>query len=291
MAPAWRSSPATKWRATSEHRTPYLLASLPGRPSSGANTFSPRARVGERHVEVRAAAEVVGEGLGHEGRHRADRLRDLLRHEAQKDEAVGHRERVRVAEVELVLPSPALLIVREEAPAELLHVLRDGFEEGVRLGGERQVVAGVGTLEARPRDGPQRAVVALAQHEELGLDAEIESKPHVRGALEGALEQRCAGLLGTARRGSRGRCETRRAGGPTARWSACRGRAPSRTRLPAGRRAPALRPRPPYRARSPRTCARRTRWAWPSIWGCRRRRRRSRSTCAPLRRRGASSWR
>src|SRR5882672_4288744 len=100
-----------------------------------------------------AVAEVVGEGLGHEGGYGADAFGDLLDHEAQEHEAIGHGERVRVAEVELVLPAATFLVVGVKAPTETLQVTGEGLEESVGLGGERDVVTSIRAFEARARDG------------------------------------------------------------------------------------------------------------------------------------------
>ena len=82
----------------------------------------------ERHVEMRAAAGLVGEGLGHHGRQQAFFLGVVLGHVAEKDQAVAHGQRVGVFEIELVLPVGVLVVEGIEVPAEIVDAGRDLVE-------------------------------------------------------------------------------------------------------------------------------------------------------------------
>ncbi|MBG9885197.1 hypothetical protein ABE10_01060, partial [Bacillus toyonensis] len=75
----------------------------------------------ERHMRVHSAPGMTAERFRHEGR--VDPLldRDLLDHRAEGHHVVGGRERVRVAQVDLVLARAALVVAELHRDAEVLE--------------------------------------------------------------------------------------------------------------------------------------------------------------------------
>ena len=104
-------------------------------------------------------------------------------HVAEEDRAVAARQCVRVREVLFELAVRVFVVVCVVAPAELVHVLRDGGEEVVVPGQPAQVVAGLfeGVEVVRDFDAP---VVRLSQQEVLELEADLELVPSGASALE-----------------------------------------------------------------------------------------------------------
>ena len=120
----------------------------------------------ERHVRVHAGAVLAEQRLRHEGRVVAVPRGDLLHDQAVRDRVVGHRERVRVAHVDLVLGRADLVVVvLDRDPDRLERVDRVVAYLGGRvLRGHREVAALVERL---------RALVVL-EHEVLELGADVE---------------------------------------------------------------------------------------------------------------------
>ncbi len=87
----------------------------------------------ERHVRVHAAAGVLGEDLGHEGRVDTLLERDLLDHRAEGHDVVRGGERVGVAQVDLVLPRCALVVAELHGDADRLEHRDRRPAEVVRL--------------------------------------------------------------------------------------------------------------------------------------------------------------
>ncbi len=133
----------------------------------------------QRHVEVRAAAGTVGEGLGHEGGEVAAPLGEFADHEAEEGEAVGHGQRVGVLEVGLELAVGVLVVEGIDVPAQPVHRLHDLVEHRIVVEKTAHVVAGFGQRVAGA-GRHQPPVGLLLQHEELGLDAEVEAVAHRR---------------------------------------------------------------------------------------------------------------
>ena len=118
--------------------------------------------------------------LGHERRVHAEVLRDLLHDEPERHHVVGHRERVRVAQIDLVL-----------ARAELVEAVLDGDAHGLeredRLLAQLAHHVDLGEVEVRRRveglGGPLRLEVV-----ELHLRPGVEREALLPRALEVALE-------------------------------------------------------------------------------------------------------
>src|SRR5919106_190489 len=79
----------------------------------------------EARVDVAGVPDPGVVGLGHEGDRAAFEVRDLLRAVLVDDVVVGHRERVRVAEVDLLLAGPRLALRGLHADARALHPVPD----------------------------------------------------------------------------------------------------------------------------------------------------------------------
>ena len=120
----------------------------------------------ERHVRVHPGAVLSEQGLRHEGRVVAVPGRDLLHDQAVRDRVVGHRERVRVAHVDLVLRGADLVVVvLDRDPDRLERVDRVVAHLGGRvLRRHREVAALVDRLRA--------PVVLEEEVLELGTDVE-----------------------------------------------------------------------------------------------------------------------
>ena len=72
----------------------------------------------QRQVGVHAAARAVPERLGHERGVRAVRDRDLFDHVPERHDVVGHRQRVGVAQVDLLLARRDLVVAELDRDAE-----------------------------------------------------------------------------------------------------------------------------------------------------------------------------
>ena len=111
----------------------------------------------QAHVGVHRRAGVLGERLGHERRPHALVERDLLDDVAERHHVVGHRQRVGVAQVDLLLAGRALVVAELDRDAHRLERV-DRVPAEVRRGvvhGLVEVAAVVGRHRARePSSGP-----------------------------------------------------------------------------------------------------------------------------------------
>ena len=76
-------------------------------------------------MRVHAAAVLPEDRLRHERRRQPEPLRDVLHHEPERRDVVGRRERVGVAEVDLVLAVRHLVVRRLHLESHLLEVVHD----------------------------------------------------------------------------------------------------------------------------------------------------------------------
>ena len=96
----------------------------------------------ERLMRVHPGAVLAEDRLGHEGGVVPGLLRDLLHDEAVRDRVVCHRERIRVAHVDLVLRGADLVVVILDGDAHRLEgVNRPVAEVGRRVQGRHREVA------------------------------------------------------------------------------------------------------------------------------------------------------
>ena len=137
----------------------------------------------QRQVGVHAAAGTVPERLGHERRVRAVRDRDLLDHVPERHDVVGHRQRVGVAQVDLLLARRDLVVAELDRDAEPFERADGGAPEIVR-----DVVAGhVEVAAVVDRLGLGAVGRQVLQQEELDLGVGVEREPAL-----GRLRQRAA---------------------------------------------------------------------------------------------------
>ena len=121
----------------------------------------------QREVRVHARAVRAGDGLGHERRVHAEVARDLLHDDPERHDVVGHRERVGVAQVDLVLARRVLVVAVLARDAHRLE-----REDGLAAQAARHVHLGevevAGAVERLGR-------VGRAEVEELHLGAGVEA--------------------------------------------------------------------------------------------------------------------
>ena len=133
----------------------------------------------KRRVDVARRADPRVVGLRHE-RHRAPvQVRDLLRAVLVDDVVVGHRQRVGVAEVDLLLAGPRLALRGLDADARAVHPVADLAQQRLVVGRREDVV--VEDVRHRRRQVAValrvRLLVRLAQQVELELRADHHVEP------------------------------------------------------------------------------------------------------------------
>ena len=220
-------------------------------------------------MDVARVADPVLERLRHERDRAAVLERDLLGAVLVDDVVVGHRHRVRVAEVDLLLAGPGLALRGLDAHPGGLHAVADRAEQRLVVRRAEDVVV------EDVRDGRRQARVALRVRLLEGLLEEIElelraghrdvaercrplhlrlqhlarrgrdRRPVVPAARRRgrAPSPRATGSAAASR--GRARCRSRRTPGPSSR-SRSRARGPSPSRARAGSCSP--RRRAPRRA-------------------------------------------
>jgi hypothetical protein len=131
----------------------------------------------QAHVGVHGRPGMLGERLGHERRADAVAERNLLDHIPERHHVVGHRQRVGVAQVDLLLTRSALVVAELHRDAHLLERV-DGVAAEVR----GRIVHGLVEVAAVVRGHRRRAVVrAGMQQEELDLRVHVAGEPEVAG--------------------------------------------------------------------------------------------------------------
>ncbi len=138
----------------------------------------------QRQVGVHARPGVLGERLGHERGEDALLEGHLLDDGPEGHDVVGGRERVGVAQVDLVLPGSALVVAELHRDAHRLEHGDGGPAEvvAVAVGHVVEVaglVDGLGALAGGP---------ALLEEEELDLGVGVEREALVRGLGQGPLQ-------------------------------------------------------------------------------------------------------
>ena len=138
----------------------------------------------QRHVRVHAAAGLAAERLRHERRVDALLDRDLFDHGAERHDVVGRRERVGVAQVDLVLAGAALVVAELHRDAEVLEHPHRATAEVVRRAA-RDVVEVAGGVDGL---GAVRTERRRLQQVELDLGVRVEGESGIRGLRQRALE-------------------------------------------------------------------------------------------------------
>ena len=138
----------------------------------------------QRHVRVHAAAGLSAQRLGHECGVDALLDRHLLDDGAERHDVVGRRQRVGVAQIDLVLAGPALVVAELDGDAEVLqHPDRAPAE--IVGGAARDVVEVPGRVD---RLGTLRSEGRGLQQVELDLGMRVEREARVGRLGERALE-------------------------------------------------------------------------------------------------------
>ncbi len=150
-----------------------------------------RVALEEREVRVHAAARLLGEGLRHERRVDALLDGDLFDDRAERHDVVGGRERIGIAQVDLVLPRARLVVAELDGDAEVFeHAHRPATEVVGRAA--RHVVEVSGGVDGNRTLGG--AVLRRLEQVELDLGGvRVEREPAVGGARERALQHVAGG--------------------------------------------------------------------------------------------------
>src|SRR2546425_2549404 len=161
-----------------------------GAGTGGGEEGPPAGLVPGRRVEMERGARRTHVVLRHEGDRRAHQVRDLLRTVLVESRAVGHLERLRVAEVDLLLAAPPLSLRRLDRNVGAFHPVPDRADQRLLFRRLQDVIV----LEVA-RDGRQvvialraRALEGLRETVELELGGSLGDGPLRRGALDLALE-------------------------------------------------------------------------------------------------------
>ena len=174
------------------------LAHGAGGALGGFKQVGAAAEIRQRHVEVGAAAGAVAVGLGHEGGDQPVAVGDLLGHQLEEGEPIRHGEHLGVIEVDLELAGAIFVIEGIHPPSELVHRRHQLIEPGQVVQQGAHVVGRLVEAVARAQ-GHGAALLIAAQHEELGLDAEVEAEAHGgRLGLHPLEDGAAAGLEGLA---------------------------------------------------------------------------------------------
>ncbi len=127
---------------------------------------------------------MVGERLGHEGRVHTLLDRHFLHHQPERHDVVGGGQRVRVAQVDLLLPGRALVVAVLHRDAHGLQHRDRGAPEVVCDAVRRVIVVAAGV--DRPRPGAWFR--PFPEQEELDLGVRVEGEAELRGPGQVALE-------------------------------------------------------------------------------------------------------
>ncbi len=138
----------------------------------------------EGEVGVHAGARVLRERLGHERRLDALLQRHLLHHQPEGHDVVGGRERVGVAQIDLLLAGGALVVAELHRDAHRLQH-RDRLAAEVHPDVLRGVVEIAGGVA---RGGPLAVDGLVLEQEELDLGVGVEGEAEVGGLGQDALE-------------------------------------------------------------------------------------------------------
>ncbi len=154
--------------------------------ASGREQVLPPAPVPHRGVQVEGRARRAHVVLRHEGDRAALLPGDLLHPVLVEHVAVGHLERVGVAEVDLLLPPPPLALGELHRHARRLHAVADRAHQRLFLGGLEDVVVLEVVRDRREAVvalGP-RLVERLAEQVELELGRGLDRVAALGRALE-----------------------------------------------------------------------------------------------------------
>ena len=135
-------------------------------------------------MRVHAAAVLPEDRLRHERREQPELLRDVLHHEAERRDVVGGRQRVRIAEIDLVLPVRDLVVRRLHLEPHLLEHVDDRAPRVLAEIGRREIEVAADVVRRRRR----LARRARLEQEELGLHPRVHHEAHLRRPRDLPLE-------------------------------------------------------------------------------------------------------
>ena len=133
---------------------------------------------------VHARARALGEGFGHERRLDALERRHLTDDDTEGHDVVGHRQRVGIAQVDLVLAGGPLVVTELHRDAHLLQH-GDRVTPEIRACPQGRVIEVTTVVQ---RLGRIAGVVWPLQQVELDLRVRVEGKAHVGSLVHGAFE-------------------------------------------------------------------------------------------------------
>ena len=148
-------------------------------------------QVPEGEVGVAAVAGEFGHGLGHEAGPHALRFGQGFDHHLEKGVAIGRYQGLGEGPVHLKLAIGVLVVGLVRPPAELLHALEQGTDQGKAAHQRHLVVAGFALVIV----GIGRACAGGIEQEKLGLHATAQLKAQGGGPLPLALQQAPRALL------------------------------------------------------------------------------------------------
>src|SRR5260221_4195465 len=148
----------------------------------------------EARMDVARAADPAVVGLGHEGDGATVLVRDLLDAVLVDHMVVRNRQRVREAEVDLLLPRPGLPLRALHLDPRGLHALAYGADEGLVVGRSQDVVV----EDVGDRWGEVDVVLRVRFGERFFEQVELELRPEhgLEAQLAGALDLRAQNLPG-----------------------------------------------------------------------------------------------
>ena len=90
-----------------------------------------------------ATAGAIAEGLGHEGGNQAVAVGNLLRHQLEEGETIGHRQHFGVVEIGFKLAGPILVVEGIHPPTQAIHGLHQFIEPGQVIEQAAHVIGGL----------------------------------------------------------------------------------------------------------------------------------------------------
>jgi hypothetical protein len=115
----------------------------------------------------------------------AEPLRHRLHHEPERGDVVRRRQRVRVAEVDLVLPVRHLVVRRLDLEPHLLEVVHDPAPRILAEIDRREIEVGADVV----RLGGRLAVRPPLEHEELGFHPRVHREAELGGVRDHTLQR------------------------------------------------------------------------------------------------------
>ena len=103
---------------------------------------------------------------------------DLVRHEPEEREAVGHRQGVSVAKIDFELSDTVFMVQGINVPAQVVHGIDEFEEPSSIIENTRHVVRGFGQIVPFGK-GLESQLFIVLEDEEFCLDTEIDAVSHL----------------------------------------------------------------------------------------------------------------